>query len=562
MPSGASEPPVRTITAQGRRWNLHAVDLLLVASLLVPLAIFGGVAAFDRGRTLASVERDLITTLDTLHGHAENIFRLQALALGAAKEHLRGIPDAELRNTASRHQQHLAALRRHADGVIGIVAFDSEGRPLLDAEREVVPEGVTIADRPYFRHHRDDPSALPIVSGPFRSRASGTTVFFTTARRDTPDGRFAGVIAVGTRHEEMTRHWSGAARDPDALVALIREDGAILARQPPLDPELNPALPPAAPLAALIRSGQERVVVRGTSPIDGVDRIFAIRRLERVPVYVAHGLPLVTALGDWRRRMQVYGSFAVAAAASLFLLALLARRRTGDLHQLNATLEARVAERTAELQAGEASLRLLAREVDHRAKNALAVVQATLRLTPKLDTESYARAVEGRVSALARAQTLLAQNRWRGASLRALLDAELARPGGEGASRVTLEGPPVLLPPEAAQPLAMAVHELATNATSHGALSVPGGRVCITWRLEGPGPDQVQQVVLRWVEVGGPVLDAPPARRGFGSRVLDGVLRGQLGGTLSLDWRPSGLVCELCFPLSRLSRAEGHTEAA
>jgi two-component system NtrC family sensor kinase len=403
MPSEASEPQLRMSAAPRGRRHLLALDLLLAASLLLPLGVFAGVAAYDRSRTLAGVERDLLSTLDSLHGHAENIFRLQALALGAAEEHLRAIPDAELRAAPARHQQHLAALRRHADGAVGIVVFDAEGRPVLDAERATPPAGVSIADRDYFRHHRDRPGAGPIVSGPLRSRANGTTIFFTTVRRNAPDGSFAGVIAAGTRQEEMTRHWEGVTQAPDALVALIHQSGAILARRPAVDPEEQPNLPPSAPLAALIRSGAEGVIARGTSPIDGIERIFAVRRLDRVPVHVAHGLPLIGALGDWRRRMQVYGSFAVAAAASLFLLALLARRRTEELRQLNATLEARVTERTAELKAGEASLRLLASEVDHRAKNALAVVQATLRLTPKLDTESYARAVEGRVSALARA---------------------------------------------------------------------------------------------------------------------------------------------------------------
>jgi two-component sensor histidine kinase len=562
MPSDAREPPAVVTAMPRRRRSLLAVDLLLGASLLLPLGIFSGVAAYDRNRTRAGVERDLLSTLDSLHGHAENVFRLQALTLGAVEEHLRGRPDAELRDAAAQHQQHLAALRRHAGSTVGIVVFDAEGRPLLDAERAVPPDDVSIADRDYFRHHRDHPGAGPIVSGPLRSRANGTTIFFTTIRRDAPDGSFAGVIAVGTRQGEMTRHWDRAAQDADALVALVREDGTVLARRPAVDLDAQPVMPQAAPLAALIRSGVERVVTRGTSPIDGVERIFAIRRLEGVPVYVAHGLPLVAALAEWRRRMQIYGSFALATAASLFLLALLARRRTQELHQLNATLEARVAERTAELQAGEASLRLLAREVDHRAKNALAVVQATLRLTPKLDTESYARAVEGRVSALARAQTLLAQDRWRGASLRALLEAELSRPtGGDAASRVTLEGPPVLLPPEAAQPLAMAVHELATNAAAHGALSVPAGRLAVTWRLDGPPSQPGERLVLRWAESGGPAVDGPPLRRGFGSRVVDGVVRGQLGGTLSLDWRRCGLVCELSFPLARPAREKGRSAA-
>jgi len=193
---------------------------------------------------------------------------------------------------------------------------------------------------------------------------------------------------------------------------------------------------------------------------------------------------------------------------------------------------------------------LLTREVDHRAKNVLAVVQAALRLTPKDDPVAYATAIEGRVAALARAHTLLAAEHWSGADLRALLRHELAAfmEGGRGAMgvgpRVDLDGPALMLPPATAQPLAMAVHELATNAAKYGALSVPAGHLSVRWHLE-PG----RRLRLRWAESGGPPVAGPPARNGFGSRVLTGTLRGQLGGTVSLDWTPAGLVCDVDVPL-------------
>jgi PAS domain S-box-containing protein len=189
---------------------------------------------------------------------------------------------------------------------------------------------------------------------------------------------------------------------------------------------------------------------------------------------------------------------------------------------------------------------LLAREVDHRAKNALAVVLAAMRLTPKDDVRAYVAAVEGRVGALARAQTLLAEERWRGANLQALLRGEVA-PFLAG-QRVDLDGPPVMLPARTAQPLAIAVHELATNAIKHGALTVLEGRVSVSWRLEGSAASGVLR--LRWAEKGGPLIAGAPARRGFGSRVLEGMVRAQLGGTLSLSWQVQGLVCEMEVPVA------------
>ena len=194
---------------------------------------------------------------------------------------------------------------------------------------------------------------------------------------------------------------------------------------------------------------------------------------------------------------------------------------------------------------------LLAREVDHRAKNALAVVQAALRLTRAPDLPTYVRAITGRVTALARAQTLLADERWAGADLRTMLAAEMDAfliGGAGGEARATLLGPTVALPAGAAQPLAMVVHELATNAIKHGALSVPGGRVAVTWSSVGRPSDALR---LRWAETGGPAVMASPPRRGFGSRVLEGVVRGQLGGEVSLAWNETGLVCDVTVPLAR-----------
>ncbi|MBC4017922.1 HigA family addiction module antidote protein [Siccirubricoccus deserti] len=196
-----------------------------------------------------------------------------------------------------------------------------------------------------------------------------------------------------------------------------------------------------------------------------------------------------------------------------------------------------------ERKAAEERQALLAREVDHRAKNVLAVVQAMLRLTPRNDAAAYARAVEGRVRALAQAQTLLAEDRWSGVDMRALVQGELAI--FIVGQRAELDGLPVKVPAGAAQPIAMALHELAMNAVKHGALSVPEGRVSVSWTLV-PASGTLR---LRWAEADGPAVAGPPGRRGFGMRVLEGTVRRQLGGTISLGWEAAGLVCEAELPL-------------
>src|SRR5262245_17455238 len=135
---------------------------------------------------------------------------------------------------------------------------------------------------------------------------------------------------------------------------------------------------------------------------------------------------------------------------------------------------------------------LLAREVDHRARNALAVVQSIVRLTRADSIEDYVAAVEGRIRALSRAHMLLSRSRWEGADLHKLVEEELApyRPSEPGS--VSASGPEVVLQPATAQALALALHELATNAAKYGALSSAAGKVRLTWEL---GADDL---VLQW----------------------------------------------------------------
>ncbi|WP_340644472.1 PAS domain S-box protein [Phenylobacterium sp.] len=192
----------------------------------------------------------------------------------------------------------------------------------------------------------------------------------------------------------------------------------------------------------------------------------------------------------------------------------------------------------------EERLKLLAREVDHRANNLLTVVQATVALTSAPTPEALKEIITGRVSALAHAHQLISEARWRGADLRRLVEEELRpyRLGAEG--RVRFEGPDVTLSPHAAQSAAMALHELATNAAKYGALSSVSGEVSVSWDLAD------DHVTLVWTESGGPPV-AAPSRRGLGLNMLQRALGGATGGEAVLDWRESGLVARLSLPLPR-----------
>ena len=191
---------------------------------------------------------------------------------------------------------------------------------------------------------------------------------------------------------------------------------------------------------------------------------------------------------------------------------------------------------------------LLIREVDHRARNALAVVQSIIRLTRAKSIESYIAAVDGRIGALSRAHVLLSESRWEGAALDTLVEEELAPYRVGEAERISVNGPSVLLEPATAQILALALHELATNAAKYGALSSSLGGVGLSWRLNAGG------LMLDWSETGGPAVEAPLAQ-GYGTKVISASIERQLGGRVVFDWRRDGLRCLMTVPLGDQERS-------
>lgn len=186
---------------------------------------------------------------------------------------------------------------------------------------------------------------------------------------------------------------------------------------------------------------------------------------------------------------------------------------------------------------------LLAREVDHRAKNALALVQSIIRLTRAGSIANYVEAVEGRIKALSRAHTVLSLSRWQGADLAGLVEEELTPFMTNDPNKVVVQGPKVLLQPTHAQTLALALHELATNAAKYGALSTPAGCVKLIWELKSG------DLVFTWSETGGPAAELPVSP-GFGTRIILASIQGQLGGKVNFDWRKEGLLCSMSVPIS------------
>lgn len=230
------------------------------------------------------------------------------------------------------------------------------------------------------------------------------------------------------------------------------------------------------------------------------------------------------------------------------------RRKDGTLIDISLTVSpikdengrvigaSKIARDVTERKRQEAFINLLSREVDHRAKNLLAVVQSMVTLTEGDTPGAVKAAISGRIQALANAHNLLAVQ---GASVKSIVQHALEpyKP------RTLITGPNHTVGARTAQSIAVVLHELATNAAKYGALSASSGSVGVEWSLQ---PNQ--HLSLRWTEVGGPEI-SPPSREGFGSRAIRLMIK-NLDGSVQFDWRSAGLVCSIDIPMDQASKTD------
>jgi two-component sensor histidine kinase len=181
-----------------------------------------------------------------------------------------------------------------------------------------------------------------------------------------------------------------------------------------------------------------------------------------------------------------------------------------------------------------------------------------LRLSHAETIEEFVEAVDGRIRALGRAHSLLSESRWQGVDFGRIVNEEIAPFKTPEIGQVAAEGPPVTLLPIAAQSLALAMHELVTNAVKYGALSSKQGRVHMAWNLEG------ESLLLNWSETGGPRV-RKPTYKGFGTRVIAASIEGHLDGKVTFDWHPDGLRCSFTVPRQKIimrRQVDGHGQKA
>jgi PAS domain S-box-containing protein len=304
-------------------------------------------------------------------------------------------------------------------------------------------------------------------------------------------------------------------------------------------------------LAAIVESSDDAIVSKTLDGIinswnTGAERIFGYTAEEAV------GQPITILIPDDRQDEERTILTRIRRGERIEHFETVRQRKNGALINVALTVSpiknaagvivgaSKIARDVTEQKRAQERIATLAREAEHRAKNLLANVQATVKLSRAETTDALKEAIEGRIQALANVHSLFVETRWIGAELTSIATQELAPYAAKDEKRIRIDGPQVLLEPSVAQSIAVALHELATNAAKYGALSADNGRVHLAWTHEADG-----RLALRWIETGGPPVQ-PPTRQGFGTRIIR-QMSGQLNGDARFDWRADGLCCEIAL---------------
>ncbi len=304
-------------------------------------------------------------------------------------------------------------------------------------------------------------------------------------------------------------------------------------------------------LASIIDSSDDAIVSKNldgiiTSWNSGAERVFGYSASEAI------GQPITLVIPQDRQSEEREILTRIRRGERIDHFETVRQRKNGSLIVVSLTVSpvkdangkivgaSKIARDITEQKKNQELIVTLAREAEHRSKNLLANAMATVNLSQSSSAEGLKEVIAGRIQALANVCSLFAETRWIGAEVSAIATQELA-PYSDG-KRTFTDGPQTLLAPDAAQAVAVALHELATNAAKYGALSSPDGHVRLEWSHAVAG-----SLRLRWIETGGPVAQEP-SRTGFGTRIVEQMIV-QQKGQVRFDWRKEGLVCEITLPV-------------
>jgi two-component sensor histidine kinase len=474
-------------------------------------------------------------TLDALGEHTRRLVITNDLLLQQLSDMLQenGVDHYRDNEFAWRRVRDLADLPQQS---VVLSVLDDTGRALLSSRAfGPAPAAVNGAQTSFFEDHKNGKVAGLLVGPTLFSPVDNRPFLVFSRRWDGTDGTFRGVIVSGVRADIFLEFADKLAFGPASTLSIVRDDGLVLIRRP-LTPEVtNLRLNEYALFTEhLARAPEGRY--DAISPADGERRVVLYRKLEELPLILIAGLANDDIVGRWQWRAYQTAILVVLAFAAIGALTAIGVR--------HADREARALQ---QLKAAREHERLLVAEVDHRSRNLLSIIEAQIRQTARHSGTKHelAKKLSGRVHALASAHDLLSAEKWKEVDVRTLIEREVLPFSGE--EQTFIKGENVRVSPKVAMSLAVVLHELATNATKYGALSAPAGRVDISWAIVHESDRRLQML---WQESGGPPV-GPPTKKGFGTTLIERSLPHDLGGSVSLQFRPEGLRAEFNIPLAQ-----------
>jgi two-component system NtrC family sensor kinase len=300
--------------------------ILLAASLILPVVIFSFAAWISYGHSFDEANDRLQRTLGIIHEHAAKVFETMELSGAYTDEIIGELSNADIKSSEADIHARFKALTDKMPQMRDLWVIDAAGHPLASATLFPMPS-LDVSDRTYFRVQKDDPNAGFFVSEVLDSKAvEQRRIFLISRRRPSPDGSFRGVMTTAFAPEYFLDYYSHLPAQGDGVAALVRDDGAILARYPNRDAN-PPRLPPNSALLQAIQTHPEGIF-RAASSVDGSDKLFAYRKLPRHKVYAVAALDVSAIVHEWFSALAYHLIFGVPATLAMLGLSWTALRRT------------------------------------------------------------------------------------------------------------------------------------------------------------------------------------------------------------------------------------------